>query len=86
MSNTKLTFPCEFPIKVMGPNTQEFEMKIIALVRKYVPDLGEGSVFTRLSKDKNYQSITITVHATSQKQLDDIYQEISSDKDVLMAL
>lgn len=84
--NAVLKFPCDFPIKVMGPAGQDFETKIIGLVRKHAPDLGEASVATRLSKDGTYQSITINVRAKSKAQLDAIYQELTNDKEVLMAL
>ncbi len=83
---TNLKFPCEFPIKVMGPATHEFEAKILGIMHKHAPDMSENSVTTRLSKDGKYQSITVTINATSKEQLDAIYLEITSDKDVLMAL
>jgi putative lipoic acid-binding regulatory protein len=81
-----IKFPCEFPIKVMGPAGFDFEGKIVALVRKYAPNLGEAAVETRLSRDGTYQSITITIQATSQKQLDGIYRELSRDKEVILAM
>lgn len=83
---THLKFPCEFPIKVMGPAGFDFEAKVITIIRKHVPNLGEGAIEARLSKNKNYQSITVTIHATSKEQLDAIYQELSKEKDVLMTL
>lgn len=81
-----LKFPCEFPIKVMGPAGPEFEARMITIIRKYAPNLSETAIQTRLSKDGNYQSITVTILATSKEQLDNIYQELNSDKEVLMTL
>lgn len=83
---TLLKFPCEFPIKVMGPATPEFEARILNIVHKHAPDMGETSVNVRLSKDGKYQSITVTINANSKEQLDALYREITSDKEVLMAL
>lgn len=81
-----LKFPCEFPIKVVGPAGEQFEVDIIMLVRKHAPDLGEAAIQIRKSKGGTYQALTITIHANSQKQLDAIYQDISNNKQVLFAL
>lgn len=83
---TLLKFPCEFPIKVVGPAGDQFEIDIIMLVRKHAPDLSETSIQVRKSRDGTYQALTITIHAKSQKQLDAIYQDISKNKQVLFAL
>ncbi len=83
---THLKFPCEFPIKIMGPANSEFEARILGIIHKHAPDMSETSITTRLSKDGKYQSITVTINATSKEQLDAIYLEITKDKDVLMAL
>jgi putative lipoic acid-binding regulatory protein len=81
-----LKFPCDFPLKVMGPTGFEFESKVITVVRKHVPDLGEGSVSTQHSKKGAYQAITIHIHATSKAQLDALYQELHKLPGVLMLL
>lgn len=89
MSNDRehlLEFPCQFPIKAMGKNSAEFEALVVALVRKHAPDLGEAAVISRNSKEGKYLSVTITVHATSREQLDNIYRELTACEQVLMAL
>lgn len=88
MSNeeTLLKFPCEFPIKVMGKATAEFEIFVLSTVRKHVPELSENAIEIRPSKQGNYLSITVTVYAQNKAQLDAIYQELTASKLVLMAL
>ena len=81
-----LRFPCAFPIKIMGRATAEFELTVVSLVRKHAPDLSEGAVTTRASKQANYVSVTITVTAHSQAQLDAIYRELTACSEVLMVL
>ncbi|MCW9088735.1 MAG: DUF493 domain-containing protein [Gammaproteobacteria bacterium] len=83
---TLLEFPCQFPIKAMGRAGADFEAKIVTLVRKHVPDLGEGAVKTRDSQGGKYLSVTVTVTATSREQLDNIYRELTACEQVLMAL
>ncbi|MGM0593400.1 MAG: YbeD family protein [Pseudomonadota bacterium] len=83
---TLLEFPCHFPVKAMGLADDEFEARVIGLVRKHAPDLSEGAVKTRDSKGGKYLSVTITVRATSREQLDNIYRELTACEEVLMAL
>jgi uncharacterized protein len=81
-----LTFPCEFPIKVMGRSSETFETEVVGIVRKHVPDLSEGAVTRRGSGKGNYIAVTVIVTATSKEQLDNIYLELSAHEDVMMTL
>jgi putative lipoic acid-binding regulatory protein len=81
-----LVFPCDFPIKIMGPATLEFEVRVISIIRKHTPDLGEAAIKIRRSKPGAYIAITATIHAKNKQQLNDIYQELSNDDQVLMLL
>ena len=81
-----LTFPCEFPIKIMGRANEDFEAEVVAIVRKYVPDLTEAAIRNRPSGKGNYIAITVTVNATSKEQLDNIYLELNAHKSVVMTL
>jgi len=81
-----LTFPCEFPIKIMGRASENFETDVIAIVRKHAPDLSEAAISTRPSGKGNYIAITVTVNATSKEQLDNIYLELNAHNAVVMTL
>lgn len=83
---TLLTFPCEFPIKIMGRASDDLEAEIVSIVRKHAPDLGENAVSTRPSGKGNYLAITVKVTATSKEQLDNIYLELNTHDAVLMTL
>lgn len=84
--DTLLKFPCQFPIKVMGKSNLEFDLLVVEIVRRHVPNLHEQAVTTRASKDANYLSVTVTVEATSKAQLDAIYRDLTGHPQVLMAL
>ena len=87
MSEEKLlTFPCKFPIKMMGRETPEFHTTARALVEKHTGPLADDAFQSALSRNGRFVSITVTVSAQSQQQLDDIYRDVSSHEDVLMAL
>lgn len=81
-----LEFPCEFPVKVMGLAEDGFDLLVAELVRRHVPDLGEGAVSVRPSRGGRYISVTVTVVARSQGQLDSLYRELTAHPRVMMAL
>ncbi len=84
--DTLLKFPCQFSIKAMGKNTADLDAVVIEIVRQHTDDIREGAVKTRLSKGDKYLSVTVTIEATSRKQLDAIYQELTDCPDVILAL
>jgi len=75
---TLLEFPCDFPIKIMGANSVEFEAEILRIVREHVPNLGEGAVRQNQSTKGNYLALTVTVRAESKQQLDNLYRALSA--------
>ena len=83
---TLLEFPCAFPIKMMGRDTQDFRDIARALVEHHTGPLDVQNIKFATSRNGNFVSITITVQAQSQQQLDDIYRDVSSHEAVLMAL
>jgi len=81
-----LEFPCAFPIKMMGRDTPGFRQTVRELVEKHTGPLDDAAIQNALSKNGRFVSVTITVSAESQQQLDDIYRDVSAHDDVLMAL
>ena len=81
-----LEFPCIFPIKAFGKSGPEFEAAVMEIMRAHVPDLAEGAVRSQESKGGKYTSMTVTINAVSQRQLDDIYRALTSHELVTMAL
>jgi uncharacterized protein len=79
-------FPADFPIKVMGRHDSELRALTQAIIERHAGPLPESSIRTRTSTDGNFIALTYTVHATSRRQLDAIYRELTACKLVLMAL
>ena len=75
---TLLEFPCEFPIKIMGARVDDFAQVVLEVVLTHAPDFDAATMQMRPSSKGNYLSITCTVNATSQAQLDALYVELSS--------
>ncbi|HEU0202469.1 MAG TPA: DUF493 domain-containing protein [Burkholderiaceae bacterium] len=81
-----LTFPTDFPIKVMGRRADNFAATIIAVVRTHAPDFDAATVELRASSGGNYLSLTATIRATSRAQLDALYRELSAHPMVKVVL
>jgi uncharacterized protein len=79
-------FPCAFPVKVIGKSGVDLDALVFRLVRPHAPDLGEGAIRSRFSSQGRYQSVTVTVQATSRAQLDAIYRSLTACDDILMVL
>ena len=83
---TLLKFPCEFSLKAMGLAADDFDALIVEIVSRHVEDIGEGAVRTRPSREGKYLAVTVTFTATSKRQLDAIYQDLTDHERVLMSL
>ena len=83
---TALEFPCRFPVKVMGINSPGFEAEVVMIGRKHIPDLGEGAIRSRPSREGKYLSVTITFTATSKPQIDNLYRALNAHPDVKFVL
>ncbi len=81
-----LEFPCDFPLKIMGPAAADFAQTIATVVVKHAADFDAGSMQMRPSKAGNYLSLTCTVRAVSQDQLDALYRDLTSHPMVKVVL
>jgi putative lipoic acid-binding regulatory protein len=83
---TALQFPCDFPLKIMGRASPGFDQLVVGIVLRHVGSVREGAVSLRASGNGNYLSVTVTVQAESQAQLDGLYRELSGHEQILMVL
>ena len=81
-----LAFPTAFPIKIMGRREGGFTTAVIEIVLRHAPDFVPGTLETRPSREGKYISLTATVNATSQQQLDALYRELCDHPTVVMVL
>ena len=81
-----LEFPCPFPIKMMGRDEDSFRETAVALVERHTGKVNPEAIAESSSRNGNFLSITITISAESQDQLDNIYNDLSSHEEILVAL
>ena len=81
-----IDFPCAFPIKVMGAQVPGFEAAMVLVAQQFDAAFDAASVERRPSKAGNYLGLTLTVQATSQSQLDELYRTLSTHPMVKVVL
>jgi len=74
-----MTFPCDFPIKIMGERRDDFAQLVLAIVQKHAPDFTGENMEIRASVQSRYLSVTCTIRATSRAQIDGLYRELTSN-------
>ncbi len=89
--DTLLEFPCEYHVKAMGrPDAavsgDDFRALVIALVAAHVDHLDKDSVSSNPSSAGKYLAVTVRFQAESKVQLDAIYQSLTDEPRVLVAL
>ena len=86
MGQTLLEFPCDFPLKVMGANADGFAQAIASVVGEHAPGFDPATMEMRPSNAGNYLSLTCTIRATSQAQLDALYRALTAHPMVRVVL
>jgi putative lipoic acid-binding regulatory protein len=79
-------FPCDFPIKVMGRDSEPFRTLTLAIVERHAGPLAAGQISERMSREGRFLALTYTIRAESRAQLDTIYQDLTDSGVVLVAL
>ena len=73
-----LEFPCDFPIKIIGVNQAGYVQEILAVILCHAPGFDSAKMEMRPSGKSNYLSLTCTLRATSQAQLDALYRALTA--------
>jgi putative lipoic acid-binding regulatory protein len=62
----------------MGTAVDGFAQTIAAVVLEHAPEFDAATIEMRASSGGKYLSLTCTIHATSQAQLDALYRALTS--------
>jgi putative lipoic acid-binding regulatory protein len=79
-------FPTDFPIKVMGRDSEPFRTLTLAIVERHAGPVAPENISERSSGKGNFLALTYTIRAESRAQLDRIYQDLTDSGVVLVAL
>ena len=86
VSGSLLTFPTDYPIKVIGRPSDEFRARVHAVVLRHAPLVPPERVSERLSENGNFLSISYTIHAETREQVVALAADLRACDGVLMLL
>jgi len=81
-----ITYPSEFPIKVMGQKVEGFVHAMTHIAKQFDPGFDAAKLELRESKAGNYLGVTLNITATSREQLDELYRTLSTHPMVKVVL
>jgi len=81
-----LSFPTDYPLKVVGRAEEGLRARVHALVLRHAPALGPERVSERLSANGNFLAISYLLHAESRAQVEALVADLRRCEGVLMLL
>lgn len=82
----RIEFPCDYPIHVIGEGHPDLRDDVLVIVRRHAPDLDEGTVSLRESRQGSYCSVRMTIVATGTEQLEALHADLVAHPRVRMVL
>lgn len=74
----KIEFPCAYPLKVIGHAADDFREFVIAVLERHTDRIYEESIDVRASSGGKYLSVRVTITATGEEQLSNIFNEFKA--------
>lgn len=81
-----LTFPVDFPLKIMGRRHEHFAQAISEVARRHVPAFDPATIELRGSSGGKWLSVTLVVRVDSRRQLEALYRELATHPMVRLVL
>ena len=85
-SEKSISFPCDYPIKVLCKNRSGLLSEIVKCVSKHDFSFKESSASEKMSKEKNYVSVSISFRALSEAHVKDLYLDLKKIESVKLVL
>ena len=83
---TEITFPCDYPIKVVGDVTSDFHDDVFEVVIKHDPSMSTDKVSQKTSRKGNFISISFVLTATGENQLQELFSDLKKIEAVRLVL
>ena len=82
----RITYPCEYPIKVVGDVRPEFHNEVFDVVAKHDPTMTTERVSQKTSRKGNFVSISFMLTAESENQIQNLFADLKQIESVRMVL
>lgn len=81
----ELNFPCEYPIKVIGADNDNFFDFVVDLVSRHAPEVMPHEFTVNRSSGGKYLAVSVTIIAESRAQVDALYKEMGTHERIKVA-
>jgi putative lipoic acid-binding regulatory protein len=81
-----ITFPCDYPIKVIGDMTPDFKEFVTRIARRHDPQLSDRSISVNSSRNGRFLSVRLVIRATGESQIASLFAELKESGRVRMVL
>ena len=82
----KIEFPCLYPIKIIGESVEDFQTTVIEIVERHTGSLDAELIEIRASGKNNYLSVRVTIAATGEEQLRNLFEDLKALEAVRLVL
>lgn len=74
----KIEFPCAYPLKIIGHAADDFREFVITVLERHTDRIHEETIDMRASSGGKYVSVRVTITATGEEQLKNIFTEFKA--------
>lgn len=82
----KITFPCDYSLKVVGDAADDFAACVYQVINKHAPGFDESTISVVDSRNGRFQSVRVTIKATGEQQLSQLFDDLKATGRVHMVL
>ncbi|WP_447556103.1 HP0495 family protein [Vreelandella sp. EE22] len=82
----KITFPCDYSLKVVGDAAEDFAASVCQILVKYDPEFDASAMQVVDSRNGRFQSVRVTIKATGEQQLSALFEELKATGRVHMVV
>lgn len=82
----KITFPCDYPVKVLGRSSAEFRGVVLEVFERHAPGFDQAGVSVRDSRKGTFVALSVTITATGPEQLKALHEDLLATGHVQMVL
>ena len=82
----KLSYPCAYPIKVLGEQADDFVSVILDIVQRHDPEVRSEHVIVKASSGGRYLSVNITITAQGPEHIQALFVDLKASGRVAVVL
>lgn len=74
----QIEFPCDYPIKVIGDHSEDFALTVTRVVQRFDPAFDPANLSAQPSRNGRFISVRITLRATGEEQLKELFAALKA--------